>query len=366
MTYRRKGHAEHDNQCYVPAGEIDRWAAENDPLDRYASALTGSVRSAPMSSPPIDARVTRGGRPRPPTKPKRRRARGARRAVGVYADPPAAGALVREGVDRGGRARAPGRAGVPTMAEVDLSRGHSRRAVRGDGARPGASSAWARTSARYGGAFKVTEGLLGEVRRATASSTRRFPRRRSSAPRPAPRTWACGRSARCSSSTSSPARYGMLTNYVATARYRAFLPCPMVVRGPERRVRAGRPVPLAEPRSRLPAHARTQDRLPGDCQRRQGPHQVRHPRRRLRALLRAQVSLPPDQGGDARGRSRRARSARPGWRAKGTDLSIITYAATVWKALEAAEQLENRTACRSRCSTCGRCCRWTTTPSSRR
>src|SRR5204863_4019452 len=25
MTYRRKGHAEHDNQSYVPDGEIDRW-----------------------------------------------------------------------------------------------------------------------------------------------------------------------------------------------------------------------------------------------------------------------------------------------------------------------------------------------------
>src|SRR5213593_1222329 len=35
MTYRRKGHAEHDNQSYVPDGEIDRWARENDPLDRY-------------------------------------------------------------------------------------------------------------------------------------------------------------------------------------------------------------------------------------------------------------------------------------------------------------------------------------------
>ena len=35
MTYRRKGHAEHDNQSYVPPGEIERWAAENDPLDRY-------------------------------------------------------------------------------------------------------------------------------------------------------------------------------------------------------------------------------------------------------------------------------------------------------------------------------------------
>jgi len=39
MTYRRKGHAEHDNQSYVPAGEIDRWASENDPVDRYIKRL---------------------------------------------------------------------------------------------------------------------------------------------------------------------------------------------------------------------------------------------------------------------------------------------------------------------------------------
>jgi pyruvate dehydrogenase E1 component alpha subunit/2-oxoisovalerate dehydrogenase E1 component alpha subunit len=39
-TYRRKGHAEHDNQSYVPAGEIERWARENDPIDRYERFLT--------------------------------------------------------------------------------------------------------------------------------------------------------------------------------------------------------------------------------------------------------------------------------------------------------------------------------------
>src|SRR5215217_4641345 len=39
MTYRRKGHAEHDNQSYVPTGEIERWERENDPLDRYAARL---------------------------------------------------------------------------------------------------------------------------------------------------------------------------------------------------------------------------------------------------------------------------------------------------------------------------------------
>ncbi len=35
MTYRRKGHAEHDNQAYVPDGEIAWWAENNDPVDRY-------------------------------------------------------------------------------------------------------------------------------------------------------------------------------------------------------------------------------------------------------------------------------------------------------------------------------------------
>ncbi|HKR09542.1 MAG TPA: thiamine pyrophosphate-dependent dehydrogenase E1 component subunit alpha [Gemmatimonadaceae bacterium] len=39
MTYRRKGHAEHDNQSYVPPGEIERWASENDPVDRYVKQL---------------------------------------------------------------------------------------------------------------------------------------------------------------------------------------------------------------------------------------------------------------------------------------------------------------------------------------
>lgn len=39
LTYRRKGHAEHDNQSYVPAGEIEMWATTNDPIDRYERYL---------------------------------------------------------------------------------------------------------------------------------------------------------------------------------------------------------------------------------------------------------------------------------------------------------------------------------------
>ena len=38
-TYRRKGHAEHDDQHYVPKDELERWAKENDPIDRYAKQL---------------------------------------------------------------------------------------------------------------------------------------------------------------------------------------------------------------------------------------------------------------------------------------------------------------------------------------
>jgi pyruvate dehydrogenase E1 component alpha subunit/2-oxoisovalerate dehydrogenase E1 component alpha subunit len=37
-TYRRKGHAEHDDQRYVPEGEIEQWEAR-DPIDRYRRYL---------------------------------------------------------------------------------------------------------------------------------------------------------------------------------------------------------------------------------------------------------------------------------------------------------------------------------------
>ncbi|MEO6587910.1 MAG: thiamine pyrophosphate-dependent dehydrogenase E1 component subunit alpha [Pyrinomonadaceae bacterium] len=39
LTYRRKGHAEHDNQSYVPTGEIEFWASNNDPIERYERFL---------------------------------------------------------------------------------------------------------------------------------------------------------------------------------------------------------------------------------------------------------------------------------------------------------------------------------------
>src|SRR5687767_7227473 len=38
-TYRRKGHAEHDDQRYVPPAEIEWWEKHNDPIDRYERYL---------------------------------------------------------------------------------------------------------------------------------------------------------------------------------------------------------------------------------------------------------------------------------------------------------------------------------------
>ncbi len=56
MTYRRKGHAEHDNQSYVPNGEIEAWE-RNDPIDRYVRRLTDSGWASPDELREIDGRI---------------------------------------------------------------------------------------------------------------------------------------------------------------------------------------------------------------------------------------------------------------------------------------------------------------------
>jgi pyruvate dehydrogenase E1 component alpha subunit/2-oxoisovalerate dehydrogenase E1 component alpha subunit len=99
VTYRRKGHAEHDNQSYVPAGEIERWAAENDPIDRYVARLTGELGFARAELDAVDARVrdevdaaTEVAEASPFPQPLDC-------LTGVYADPPAERPLwFREGV----------------------------------------------------------------------------------------------------------------------------------------------------------------------------------------------------------------------------------------------------------------------------
>jgi pyruvate dehydrogenase E1 component alpha subunit/2-oxoisovalerate dehydrogenase E1 component alpha subunit len=101
VTYRRKGHAEHDNQSYVPPGEIERWAAENDPVDRYVRRLTSEFGVHQSALDAIDARVrsevdeaTEQAESSPP--PEALDA-----LAGVYADPPHMPTLwYREGIER--------------------------------------------------------------------------------------------------------------------------------------------------------------------------------------------------------------------------------------------------------------------------
>ncbi|HET8712862.1 MAG TPA: thiamine pyrophosphate-dependent dehydrogenase E1 component subunit alpha [Gemmatimonadales bacterium] len=89
-TYRRKGHAEHDDQHYVPPEEIEQWAKQNDPVDRYVTRLLDERLVTADDLSAIDARVRTEvdeatdacvDEPLPDA---------ASALPGVYADPPAA------------------------------------------------------------------------------------------------------------------------------------------------------------------------------------------------------------------------------------------------------------------------------------
>jgi pyruvate dehydrogenase E1 component alpha subunit/2-oxoisovalerate dehydrogenase E1 component alpha subunit len=56
LTYRRKGHAEHDNQSYVSREELEIWAAK-DPIDRYVRRLTDSGWAESEELEKIDLRI---------------------------------------------------------------------------------------------------------------------------------------------------------------------------------------------------------------------------------------------------------------------------------------------------------------------
>jgi pyruvate dehydrogenase E1 component alpha subunit/2-oxoisovalerate dehydrogenase E1 component alpha subunit len=56
LTYRRKGHAEHDNQSYVTKEELAVWAAR-DPIDRYVRRLIESGWAEPVELETADARI---------------------------------------------------------------------------------------------------------------------------------------------------------------------------------------------------------------------------------------------------------------------------------------------------------------------
>ena len=149
MTYRRKGHAEHDNQSYVPAGEIDRWARENDPLDRYIKAAH-RTRGRTGRGAGADRRPGDGG-----DRPGHRRGRGFAAAGAARRAPrrlcrsgrsmPAL--WYREGVRSAVETpRAPRELGDPRWLRAPTSRPSGRGCSRRWSGTP-TSSAWARTSA---------------------------------------------------------------------------------------------------------------------------------------------------------------------------------------------------------------------------
>jgi pyruvate/2-oxoglutarate/acetoin dehydrogenase E1 component len=191
---------------------------------------------------------------------------------------------------------------------------------------------------KYGGAFKVTEGLQEKYGEQRVIDT------------PISEIAIIGAAAGAAHMGMKPVcemqfidfiscGYDMLTNYVATARYRAMLPCPMVVRGPSGGYVRGGPFHSQNPEAAFlhtpgikmvyPATASDAKGLLKAAIRDEDcvlffEHKYLY--RRIKGTM-------PD--GDHVVPIGKARVAR-----EGTDVSIITYAATVWKSLEAAEELE--------------------------
>ncbi len=190
----------------------------------------------------------------------------------------------------------------------------------------------------YGGAFKVTEGLQSKFGEARVIDT------------PISEIAIIGAAAGAAHMGMRPVcemqfidfiscGYDMLTNYVATARYRAMLPCPMVVRGPSGGYVRGGPFHSQNPEAAFlhtpglkmvyPATASDAKGLMKAAIRDEDcvlffEHKYLY--RRIRDEMPAGDHVVPIG---------KARTAR-----EGSEVSVITYAATVWKSLEAAEQLE--------------------------
>ncbi|WP_309672391.1 alpha-ketoacid dehydrogenase subunit beta [Gemmatimonas sp.] len=132
--------------------------------------------------------------------------------------------------------------------------------------------------------------------------------------------------------------YDMLTNYVATARYRAFLPCPMVVRGPSGGYVRGGPFHSQNPEAGFLHTPGLKIVYPSTATDAKGLMKAairdddcvlffehKYLYRRVKDVMPAGDHVVPI------GKARVAR--------EGSDVSIVTYASTVWKALEAADLL---------------------------
>jgi len=190
----------------------------------------------------------------------------------------------------------------------------------------------------YGGAFKVTEGFLDRFGSSRVIDT------------PISEAAIVGAAAGAAHMGLRPVAemqfidfvscaYDMLTNYVATARYRTGLATPMVVRGPSGGYVRGGPFHSQMPEAAFfhtpglkivcPATARDAKGLIKAAIRDDDPVLYLEHKYLYRRI---KEDLP--QGEELLTPIGKARVARDG-----TDLSILTYSATVWKALEAAEEI---------------------------
>src|SRR5687768_8311652 len=190
----------------------------------------------------------------------------------------------------------------------------------------------------YGGAFKVTEGLLAKFGEQRVIDS------------PISEIAIVGAAAGAGHMGMRPIvemqfidfianAYDMLTNYVATARYRAFLPCPMVVRGPSGGYVRGGPFHSQNPEAGFVHTPGLKVVYPATASDAKGLFKAavrdedcvlffehKYLYRRIKEEMPAGDHVVPLGV---------ARTARPG-----KDVSIVTYASGVWKSLEAAEQLE--------------------------
>jgi len=57
-TFRRRGHAEHDNQKYVSKDEIKDWETNNDPVDRYKAFLENGKHVSQAEMATIDEKIS--------------------------------------------------------------------------------------------------------------------------------------------------------------------------------------------------------------------------------------------------------------------------------------------------------------------
>lgn len=189
----------------------------------------------------------------------------------------------------------------------------------------------------YGGAFKVTDGLMQKYGEQRVVDT------------PISEIAIVGAAAGAAHMGMRPVvemqfidfianAYDMLTNYVATARYRAFLPTPMVVRGPSGGYVRGGPFHSQNPEAGFIHTPGLKVVYPATAEDAKGLMKAairdddcvlffehKYLYRRIKGVMPAGDHVVPIG---------KARTAR-----EGSDVSIITYAATVHKSLDAAEKL---------------------------